>query len=79
MAVCVSGGRALDETGEDGMDDGGSTRVWARLETSVTEVGLANEIELLGKEVARVVGRVCDGHGEGYVCEAVLGDSRYVP
>lgn len=50
VAVAVNGGRAVDETGEDGMDDGFSIRVWAGLETSVTDVRLANEIELLGKE-----------------------------
>jgi hypothetical protein len=56
VAVSVIGGRALDETGEDGMDDGRSTRVWARLETSVTDVRLANKLELLGKVVAGAVG-----------------------
>ena len=79
MAVAVSGGRAVDETREDSMDDGVSTRIWARLETSVTDVGLANEIELLGKVVAAAVGSVCDGEGEGYVREAVCGDLIYVP
>lgn len=56
MAVAVNGGRTVDETGEDGIDDGFSIRVWARLETSITDVGLANEIELLGKVVAGAVG-----------------------
>ena len=79
MAVAVNGGRTVDETGEDGIDDGFSIRVWARLETSITDVGLANEIELLGKVVTGAVGGVCDGDGEGYVYKAVLGDVGYTP
>ena len=79
MAVAVSCGSARDETGEDSMDDGGSTRVWAGLETSITDLGRVNETELLGKVVAGAVGGICDGEGEGYVREAVCGGPGYVP
>jgi len=61
------------------MNHGVSIRIWARLEASVTNVGLANEIELLSKVVARTVRGIRDGDGEGYVCEAVLGDIGYIP
>lgn len=62
------------------MNDGVSIRVvWARLETSVANVGLANEIELLSKVVASTVGGVRHEDGKGYVREAVLGDIGYIP
>ena len=83
MAVAVSGGRALDEAGEDGMDDGVyiavAFRVRARLEAGVADVGLADEAELLGKIVASLVGGVRDGDREDNVCETVLGGVGYVP
>jgi hypothetical protein len=69
-AVVVGGGSATDEAGEGGMGDGVSTRVGARLETSVTDVLLAIEIELLGKIVASFVGGVCDGEWECNIREA---------
>jgi hypothetical protein len=83
MAVVVGGGRAFDEAGEDGMDDGVciavAARVGARLETSVADVGLAIELELLSKEVAGFMGGVCDGERECYICEARFGDVGYAP
>jgi len=78
-AVAVGGGSATDEAGEDGMDDRPAARVGARLETSVTDVGLAIKIELLGKIVASFVGGVCDGEWECNICEARCGDVGYAP
>jgi hypothetical protein len=68
-AVAVGGGSAIDEAGEGGMDHRVAARVGARLETSVTNVGLAIKAELLGKIVASFVGGVCDGEWECNICE----------
>jgi hypothetical protein len=79
-AVAVVGGRAIDEAGEDGMDGRVVISVvGARLETSVTGVRLANEINLLSKIVAGLMGRVCDGERECDIFETRCGDVGYVP
>ena len=46
------------------MDNRVADSVGARLKTSITDVGLAIKIELLGKTVAGFVGGVCDGEWE---------------
>jgi hypothetical protein len=57
FAVLVASGGTTDEAGEYSLDDGAAiNRVGARLETSVTDTGLAIEIELLGKIIAGFVG-----------------------
>jgi len=58
------------------MDDGLAAvreRVVARLETSITDFGLAIEIELLRKKIADFMGGVCDGEWECYIAEARTG------
>ena len=72
-------GSAINEAGECGMDDGIEIRVGARLETSVTDIGLANEIELLGKIIAGFVGGICDGEWERNTSESRTGDVGYAP
>lgn len=79
MAVRVVMGSAIDEAGECGMDDGIAIRVGARLETSVTDIRLANEVELLGKIIAGSVGGVCDGEWERNSSEPRTGDVGYAP
>ena len=79
MAVRVAMGRAINEVGECGTDDGIVIRVGARLETSVTDIGLANEIELLDKIITGFVGGVCDGEWERNTSEPRTGDVGYVP
>ena len=61
------------------MDDRFAARVGARLETSVTDVGLAIKIELLSEIVAGSVGGVCDGEWECNISEAKCGDVGYAP
>jgi hypothetical protein len=62
------------------MYDGVAFRVvGARLETGVTDIGLAIEIELLGKIIAGFVGGVCDGEWECNINEARTGDLSYAP
>ena len=61
------------------MDDGVAIRVGARLETSVTDIGLAIEIELLGNIIAGFVGGIRDGEWECNITEARTRDVGYVP
>lgn len=76
----VASGGTTDEAGEYSLDDGAAiNRVGARLETSVTDTGLAIEIELLGKIIAGFVGGVCDGEWECNITEARTGDVGYAP
>ena len=61
------------------MDDRVAFRVGARLETSATDIGLAIEIELLGKIIAGSVGSIRDGECECDITEARTGDVGYAP
>ena len=79
MAVFVDCGSATDEAAESSMDNGFAIRIGARLETGVTDIGLAIEIELLGKIIAGFVGGVCDGEWECNISEAQIGDVGYAP
>lgn len=79
MAVSVNSGSAVDKAAESSMDDGVAIRIGARLETSVADIGLAIEIELLGKIIAGLVGGVCDGEWECNIAEARIGDIGYLP
>ena len=76
MVAC---GSMTDETAEYSMDDGFAIRVGARLETDITDIGLANETELLGKKIAGFLGCVCDCEWEYYIAEAQTGDVAYTP
>ena len=69
----------MDEAGEGSMDDWGTTRVRVRLETGITNIGLPNEMELLGKIVAGFVRGVGDGEWECNICEARWWDGGYAP
>jgi hypothetical protein len=80
FAVWVAGGGASDEAGECSMYDGVAYKVvGARLETSVSDIGLAIEHELLGKIIAGFVGGICDGEWECNITEARTGDVGYAP
>ena len=79
MAVRVALGSAIDEAGECSMDDGITIRVGARLETSVADIGLAIEIELLGEIIAGSAGGVCNGEWECNIFEARSGDVGHTP
>jgi hypothetical protein len=80
MAILVvSGSSATDEAGKNSMDDGVAIRIGARLDTSVTDIGLAIEIELLAKKIAGFVGGVCDGEWECDIAEARTRDVGYTP
>ena len=79
MAVFVDCGSATDEAAESSMDGGFAIRIGARLETGVTDIGLAIEVELLGKIIAGFVGGVCDGEWERNISEARIGDVGYAP
>jgi len=69
VTITISGGSPTDEAGEHGMDDRVAVGVRARLETSITNVGLAIKIELLSKIVAGFVRGVRDGEWECDICE----------
>lgn len=69
-AVAIAGGSSIDEAGEHGMDHGFRARVFARLETGVANVVLADKIELLGEVVAGDVKRLGHGNGESNVFQA---------
>ena len=59
------------------MYDGFAFRVGARLETSVTNIGLAIETDLCGKIIPGFVGGVCDGDWECNIFETPGGDVGY--
>jgi len=74
LAVWVVSGSPTDEAGEYSMDNGFAVRVGAGLKTSITDIGLAIKIELLGKKIASFMGGVRDGEWECYIGEARTGD-----
>lgn len=57
----VRGVGVSDETAEYSMDDRVAFSVGARLETSVTDIRLAIEVELLDKKIAGFMGGVYNG------------------